>query len=195
MSWSPGRLSVVASAVMEHPRSAMLRRTTAAAGALLLLAAGPPAFAHDERPSGKPDPHRFLSWDASRRVAHLTLVAGFDGGNNGFNFDGYGRGELLVTIPLGWRVVVDCENHGGARHSCAVVRGSLSILPAFPGAASPAPIIGLPPGSKATFSFRATRTGSFRIACLVPGHAQARQWDVLDIVRGGRPSISARPGP
>jgi uncharacterized cupredoxin-like copper-binding protein len=41
----------------------------------------------------------------------------------------------------------------------------------------------------------ARRTGSFRIACLVPGHEQARMWDVLDVVRGGHPSIAARPGP
>jgi len=162
---------------------------------MLLLAAGSSAFARDARPAVRPDPHRFLSWDTATRVARLTLLAGLGGENNGFNFDGYGRGELLVTIPFGWRVVADCENRGGARHSCAVVKGSLSTRPAFPGAASPTPVAGLSPGSKATFSFTAARTGSFRIACLVPGHEQARQWDVLDVVRGGKPSISARAGP
>ncbi len=187
--------AVVASAVMERRRSDTLRRTAAAVGGFLFLAVTPLASAHGARPAGKPDPHRFLSWDASSHTARLTLFAGLGGSNNGFNFDGYGRGELLVTIPVGWRVVVDCENRGEVRHSCAVVKGSLSTRPAFPGAATPAPIIGLSPGSKATFSFRATRTGSFRIACLVPGHEQARHWDVLDVVHGGRPSISARPGP
>jgi hypothetical protein len=167
----------------------------AIAAAVVLLAGGSAASAYDAQPSGKPDPHRFLSWDASSRVAHLTLLVGLGGANNGFNFDGYGRGELLVTIPLGWRVVVDCENRGGARHSCAVVKGSLSTRPVFPGASSPAPITGLAPGAKATFSFRATRTGSFRIACLVPGHEQAREWAVLEVVRGRRPAISARAGP
>jgi hypothetical protein len=180
---------------VELPRSAVLRGVAAIAAAVLLLAGGSDASAYEAQPSGKPDPHHFLSWDASSRVAHLTLLAGLGGANSGFNFDGYGRGELFVTIPLGWRVVVDCENRGGTRHSSAVVKGSLSTRPAFPGAASPAPITGLPPGAKATFSFRATRIGSFRIACLVPGHEQAREWAVLDVVRGGTLSISARAGP
>src|SRR5665213_1621450 len=112
-------------------------------------------------------PGRYLSWDAGRHVAHLTLLAGLGAGNNGFNFDGYGRGELLVRVPVGWRVVVDCENRGGGRHSCAVVRGSLASTPAFVGAASPHPIVGLSPGAKASFSFVASRTGTYRIASLL----------------------------
>ena len=156
---------------------------------------GGSAAAHEAQRSGKPEPHRFLSWDAPNRVAHLTLLAGLGSANNGFNFDGYGRGELLVTIPLGWRVVVDCENRGSARHSCAVVKGSLSITPAFPGAASPAPITGLAPAGRQRSRFGPAGVGGYRIACLVPGHEQARQWDVLDVRRARTPSISARAGP
>ena len=157
--------------------------------ALMVVAAGA------ARGARGPDPARFLAWNAKTRVARLTLLAGLGRENNGFNFDGYGRGRLLVTIPLGWRVIVDCENRGQLRHSCAIVRGSLATRPAFRGAATPAPLQGLSPGKKATFSFTAARLGSFRIACLVPGHEQARMWDVLDVVRGTRPTISARPGP
>jgi hypothetical protein len=131
----------------------------------------------------------------AHKVVHLTLLAGLGTANNGFNFDGYGRGELEVRVPLGWRVVVDCANRGAMRHSCAIVKGSLASTPAFRGASTKQPIVGLSPGAKATFSFIAARTGSFRIACLVPGHEQARMWDVLVVARGGRPSISERPGP
>jgi hypothetical protein len=172
----------------------VLPRAAALGSAVLLLVASP-APARTTGGEARPDPHRFLTWNAKARVAHLVLLAGLGGENNGFNFGGYGRGELLVTIPVGWRVVVDCENRGRARHSCAVVAGPLATRPAFPGAATPAPLEGLGPGARATFAFRASRVGSFRIACLVPGHEQARQWDVLDVVRGRRPSISARPGP
>jgi uncharacterized cupredoxin-like copper-binding protein len=77
------------------------------------------------------------------------------------------------------------------RHSCAIVKGALTVAPAFSGASTAA----LSPGSKATFSFVAARSGAFRIACLVPGHEQARMWDVLDVGPGGKPSISVRPGP
>ncbi len=173
----------------------MLRGAAVIASVVFFLAGGPPAPARNAGPSGRPDPHHFLTWASKRHVVRLTLLAGLGGGNNGFNFGGYGRGELLVTVPLGWRVIVDCENRGTVRHSCAVVKGSLSTRPAFPGASSPAPTTGLSPGAKATFSFIAARAGSFRIASLVPGQEQARMYDVLDVVRGGRPSISARPGP
>jgi hypothetical protein len=164
-----------------------LRTTSAAAalGAALALAVAPAATA------ARPNPAQFLSWSKARHLVHLTLLAGLGGSNNGFNFDGYGRGELLVRVPVGWRVLVDCENRGGMRHSCAIVKGSLTVAPAFSGAATQA----LSPGSKATFSFVAGRTGTFRIACLVPGHEQARMWDVLEVARGGQPSISVRPGP
>ncbi len=161
----------------------------ALAGMVVLLAASSAATA------ARPAPARYLSWNAKTRTARLTLLAGLGSENNGFNFDGYGRGELLVRIPLGWRVVVDCENRGHMRHSCAIVKGSLATRPAFAGAATANPVAGLAPGAKQTFSFRASRLGTYRIACLVAGHEQARQWDVLDVVRGGRPSISARAGP
>jgi hypothetical protein len=173
----------------------VLRVAAVIGSVVLLLTGGSTAPAGVTQPRGEPGPHRFLSWDAARHIARLTLLAGLGGENNGFNFDGYGRGRLLVTIPLGWRVVVTCENRGRRRHSCAVVKGALSARPAFPGAASPDPVAGLSSGAKAVFSFRAARVGSFRIASLVPGQEQARMWDVLDVVRGGKPSISARPGP
>jgi Sulfocyanin (SoxE) domain len=145
--------------------------------------------------SGKPDPQQFIKVDARQQVVTLALVAGYDAENNGFNFDGYGRGELLVDVPLGWRVQVACSNRGGMRHSCAVVADSMTVQPAFNGASSPHPTYGLEPGKSATFAFVASRVGSFRLACLVPGHEEARMWDVLEITRGGKPSISARPGP
>jgi hypothetical protein len=157
--------------------------------ATLGLAVAAPATA------ARPNPAQFLTWSKAHRLVHLTLLAGLGSNNNGFNFDGYGRGELQVRVPLGWRVVVDCENHGGMRHSCAIVKGSLASTPAFRGASTKQPTVGLFPGAKATFSFLAGRTGTFRIACLVPGHEQARMWGVLVIGRGGRPSISVRPGP
>ena len=141
--------------------------------------------------AAKPDPQRFFRFDAPSRVVSVSLIAGYDSANNGFNFDGYGRGELLVTVPLGWRVRVTCTNRAAVRHSCAVVSGPLTVRPAFP----TRPVAGLRHDETATFSFTAARRGTFRFACLVPGHESARMWDVLVVTRGGKPSIVARPGP
>ena len=135
-----------------------------------------------------PSPSRFLAVDAQRHRVTITLIASYDGTNGGFNFDGYSR-YLMWTVPRGWVVRVVCTNRGPLRHSCAVVSGASSSRPAFRGAKTPQPQVGLEAGHTARFTFRAARTGVFRLACLVPGHEDARMWDVLKITRGGRPSV------
>ena len=155
----------------------MLRWMFAAAVAALTLAATTP-----------PPPHKFLAVDAQRHRVTITLIASYDGANGGFNFDGYSR-FLMWTVPRGWTVRVVCRNRGPLRHSCAVVDGAGSTKLAFHRAASPRPQRGLQPGQTARFTFRASRTGVYRFACLVPGHEGARMYDVLKITRGGKPSV------
>jgi hypothetical protein len=131
---------------------------------------------------------RVISADATTKTATLRLIAAYDDTYAGFNFDGYGKGQLLVDIPKGWRVEVSCKNDAGdVRHSCAVVRGVSALAPAFRGWASRHPRVGLAPHSSTSFSFVATRRGSFRIACLVPNHETAGMWDVLDITQAQLP--------
>src|SRR5215467_12481883 len=38
-----------------------------------------------------------------------------------FNYDGYGNGQLVVKVPVGWTVTVQCANHSTVNQSCAVV--------------------------------------------------------------------------
>lgn len=135
-----------------------------------------------------PPPRKFLAVDAHRRRVTITLIASYDGENGGFNFDGYSR-SLMWTVPRGWSVQVMCKNRGPLRQSCAVVQGAGSTKLAFRGAATPQPEVGLEAGHTARFTFRASRKGVYRFACLVPGHELARMWDVLKIVRHGRPSV------
>ena len=164
----------------------MLRVATSLAAAALL---GGLATGADASATGRPALSHWLSWNPAKHTARLILVAGYDGTNGGFNFDGYARGRMLVRIPRGWLVTVECRNGGSGFHSCAVVRGANSATIAFPGASSPHPGEGLAPGGSARFRFRASRVGTYRIACLVPGHELAREHDVLDVVRSGRPRI------
>jgi Sulfocyanin (SoxE) domain len=162
-----------------HPNSAAVRTGTA----------GSP------REPGRPDPRRFLAVNTAAKTVRLTMLAALGSSNNGFNFDGYGRGELVATVPQGWRVTVQFENRGPRRTSCAVVAGARARTLAFPGASVPDPLRGLPPGGKAQFAFDAARKGSFRIESLVPGESEARMFAVLVVTRGGTPSMTARPGP
>jgi uncharacterized cupredoxin-like copper-binding protein len=148
----------------------------AAVAALALAAKAPPA------------PGKFLAVDAHRHRVTITLIASYDDANGGFNFDGYSR-YLMWTVPRGWTVRVVCKNRGPLRHSCAVAHGANSATPAFRGAETPQPRIGLEAGHTARFTFRASRKGVYRFACLVPGHETARMWDVLKVTRGGKPSV------
>jgi hypothetical protein len=135
-----------------------------------------------------PPPRKFLSVDAHRHRVTITLIASYDGENGGFNFDGYSR-FLMWTVPKGWTVHVVCRNRGPLRHSCAVVRNAGSTRPAFRGASTPQPQLGLEAGHTASFTFRASKKGVYRFACLVQGHEEARMWDVLKITRKGKPSV------
>jgi hypothetical protein len=156
----------------------------------------PPRTTTAQAPApGRPDPQQFLASDPSGKAVRLKMLAALGSSNGGFNFDDYGRGELIASVPKGWRVTMLCENRGTRRASCAVVTGARSATLAFPGASVAHPTDGLSPGKKAQFSFTATHPGVFRITSLVPGQAEARMYAVLVVTRGGRPSISARPGP
>ena len=135
--------------------------------------------------AGLVSPSRFLAIDARRHRVTLTLIASYDGANNGFNFDGYGGGRLLLSVPLGWRVRILCQNRGPLRNSCAVVAG---YRIAFPGAAT-AP---LSAGQIASFTFVASRRGTYRLASLVPGHEEARMYDVLDVGKTSRIELTTR---
>ncbi len=133
---------------------------------------------------------RWLSYHALRRTVTLSLIPGYNDVYSGFNFNGYGKGQVLVSVPRGWRVTVRCANtRSTMRHSCAVVRGAGTTRPAFPGAASPNPRVGLAVGKTATFSFTARASGAYRLACLVPQHERAGEWDVLAVTGARLPSV------
>jgi len=134
---------------------------------------------------------RWLSYTARSKSVMLTLVPSVNNTFNGFNFNGYGRGAVLVQVPRGCRVTIRCRNDvSGHRHSCAIVNGANATAPVFAEAASPDPQLGLPPGRSARFSFVATWPGSYRIACLVPEHELMGMWDVFEIRSSRLPSVT-----
>jgi hypothetical protein len=121
-----------------------------------------------------------------RKHAVITLVPGYNDAYNGFNFNGYGKGQVLVTVPRGWTITVRCENSRSSRlHSCAVVRGAGESTPAFPGATTTS----LARRRSASFTFAAEALGTYRLVCLVAHHEQAGEWDVLEVAAAGRPAV------
>lgn len=164
----------------------------AAAGLLLLLicvvGCDPIAGTGAGNP---PDPKAYLRSDPPTQTVVLTLVAGYPATDYQFNYDGYGSGSLVVTIPLEWQVTVQCENRGTVPNSCAVVTGKNDVRPLEAGWSTPDPVQGLTPGQSASFVFTPTSTGSFRIASLVDGNEASGMWADLEVTTGGQPGITA----
>lgn len=141
--------------------------------------------------TGPATPSKFLSYQAAAKTVAITLVAGYNSALSGFNYNGEGKGAMVITVPTGWKVTVTLSNKGLLPHSAAIVTNAAnSTTLAFPGAEVPNATTGVAPGSTATFTFTPTKAGTYRIACLVPGHEQLGMWDTLKVVASGTPAIS-----
>ena len=142
-------------------------------------------------PGSPPDPKGYIHSDVAAHAVVITLVAGYPATDYQFNYNGYGNGTLVIRIPTGWHVTVQCENHGTVPNSCAVVRGKGDTSPVEPAWSTPDPTHGLAPGQSATFEFTPTAAGSFRIASLVGGNEASGMWADLEITAGGAPTMRA----
>jgi hypothetical protein len=142
-------------------------------------------------PGTAPDPKGYIHSDPASRAVVITLIAGYPAGDYQFNYDGYRDGTLVIGIPVGWQVTVQCENHATVPNSCAVVRGSRDSAPLEPGWSTPDPTRGLDPGRSATFVFSPSISGSYRIASLVGGNEASGMWADLEVTQGGAPTIKA----
>jgi sulfocyanin len=155
----------------------------------LALPCVPTAAAH--RPAGTP---RWLVVNAKAHTVNLTLTAAYNGTFGGFNFDGDGKGKMVVSVPVGYKVNVIFTNRSPVPHSAVITayskRTSASgFTPVFHGASTPSPTSGTLQGKTARFSFVANKAGTYAIVCAVPGHAVGGMWDVLRVTRGGQATI------
>ncbi len=150
----------------------------AAAAALTIAACGGGAAAPSS-PLGNIDP--------AAHTVQLNLLI------TESSFNGYSSGQMTVRVPRGWRVDVFCDNQASTPHSCAIVSGAGSTVPAFLGAASPDAAAGQPAGEAANFSFTVKALGSYHVASLDPGHPDRGMWERFDVVATGHPSVSMSP--
>jgi len=134
-----------------------------------------------------PDPAKYIHIDEASRAAVVTLVAAYPATDFQFNYDGYGSGSLVLTVPVAWKVTVQCENRGTVANSCSVVKDEKATQSIDPSWTTP----DLEPGSSASFTFTPTTPGSYRIASLVDGHEASGMWLDLEVVASGRPTLAA----
>lgn len=159
------------------------------------LAGGLAPVGQTVRVHAAPPPAHWLAANTRARTATLTMIAGYTNAREGFNFDGYGKGAMVVSIPAGYRVTIAYRNNGGYPHSVLVTPYAKKDLDAgwpvaFRGAVSTNPANGAASGAMQRFSFVVDRVGLFAIICAVSGHEQAGMWDILRVTRGGAPRIT-----
>lgn len=147
-------------------------------------------------PAGAAAP-RWLVVNARTHAVTLTLIAGYNGALGGFNFDGYGKGTMVVSVPVGDHVTVVFSNRGQFPHSAVVVayaqKGNVAgYTPAFRGASSPDNTTGITGRTVQRFSFVASKVGTYAIVCGVPGHESAGMWDVFKVTKGGRAALTVK---
>lgn len=138
--------------------------------------------------NGSPQPpQKALFVNTADRTAVLTLQAGYPSGKYQFNFNGYQYGALMLAVPAGWTLQVECVNRGTVDNSCAVTRAAGERAPADSAWTTPV----LKPGQSASFTMTDVQGGTYRITDLVPAREAAGAWMRLTVDQRGSPSISA----
>ena len=164
---------------------------------LTVLLWGVGAAAAQTATGGKIDP-TWLRTDAASKTVDFKLVAGLTNNNGGMNFNGFGRGGLVLTVPQGWTVALHFKNEDpNLPHSVEVIPEAAAIPtgpvpPAFEHATTGRLEQGFSTGQGAEIRFAATKAGSFLIFCAVPGHGAAGMWIRLAVSEAtGTPALAA----
>ena len=142
----------------------------------------------------------WMTVEADQQLVRLVLVASADGSNGTMNFNGYGKGDMTVTVPLGWKVAVEFQNKGlGALpHSLAVTHEVTPMpveggVPAFPRALTRRLTAGMMAGETDTFDFVANKEGRFLWWCGVASHGVTGMWDYLVVSSEAKaPSVTVK---
>ena len=147
-------------------------------GVLLLGAVGARA---QTAKGGKIDP-TWLRADAASKTVEFKLVAGLSEANGGMNFNGFGRGALVLTVPQGWNVVLHFKNQDpNLPHSVEVIPDAAPmpvgpVTPAFEHATTGRLDQGFSAGQGGDVRFVPGKAGPFLLFCAVPGHGAAGMW-------------------
>jgi len=115
--------------------------------------------------------------DAKAKRVVFLVTAATSTANNGFNFNGYAKGQATWTVPVGWHADFIFANTQALPHSLAVIN-TLTYGPhVTPLVETPNPTTGLSGTGKQYAGFTAMAAGKFYLVCLVPGHLAAGMWD------------------
>jgi hypothetical protein len=171
--------------------------TAGGAGRLVAAVATPAAAAADAPQAGQPD---WMRVDEAGKKVEMDVVAGFTSENGGWNYNGYAKGEMTLTVPVGWTVVMNFSSHdANVPHSLYVTDQAppypsmMPGQPAIPRAYSINLPEGIGPGKSDVLRFTVDKPGEYHLVCGVPGHAASGMWDYFRVsAEARRPSVELK---
>jgi hypothetical protein len=138
--------------------------------------------------------------DEAGKTIQMDIVAGLTGANGSLNYNGYAKGEMTLTVPVGWTVVMNFSSHdANAPHSLFIT----DKAPPYPGVMTDEPAIaraysinlqqGIGPGKSDVLRFPVEKPGRYFMVCGVPGHAAGEMWDHFVVAANApRPTVEVK---
>ena len=140
--------------------------------------------------------------DDDTETIHLVIGAGDIPDNNYWNFNGAINGDIAITVPLGYNVMVHFDNADpNMAHSLGVSPQIENFMvppeatPIFEGAITQNPgsmIDGTMPGEEETVEFVAEQAGNYALVCYIPGHTAVGMWLHFTVSAEGEGGVQAR---
>jgi sulfocyanin len=154
----------------------------------------------DEEKASEGETVDWMRVDETAKKVTFDVVAGLTPENSAWNFNGYANGEMTITVPVGWTVVMNFTSRDAdVPHSLFITDlkppfpAVMPTKPAFPKAFSVNLQNGIGPGRKDTLRFTADKPGEYIMACGVPGHAASGMWDYFVVsAEAQRPQVTVR---
>lgn len=140
-----------------------------------------------------------LETNVIAHTVNVFLSIGHQSANLDANFNGYANGHLVISIPVGYKVILHVVNDGGIPYGAGVYTDSQGV--AFSGSATAIadlennPNAGIMPGDAQKLIFTVNQIGEYRLESLLyrfpthhPTHVSLGMWARFKVVSSGIPS-------
>jgi len=161
-----------------------------------------PAAATPAGPMAPTGPLSIPEWyavDHDARTVALTITAGATPDNNYWNYNGFTKGQLAITVPEGYTVTLELVNQDPNMAHSLGISAELSNFatppapnPVFAGAITENPqsmIDATMPGESETITFVADAAGNYTMVCYIPGHTAIGMWLFFDVSADGEAGV------